>query len=189
MADGLLDDKLGVRIEPSQIRLKTNPDDVYSWERMDCKEHLFSKNISDHSVRALKELYREVGQSFQVVENSKSDIFQDGSVSGLYCPKESSSYRSRIDELEICLTAQISEIRHWQSKADFEAKMRQQAEKKLTESEGMIQVMLGDRQRLEQHVEDWKIIAEQCEEKKLELDQVVRKILHCVKDVELELDR
>ena len=78
---------------------------------------------------------------------------------------------------------------HWQSKADFEAKMRQQAEKKLTESEGMIQVMLGDRQRLEQHVEDWKIIAEQCEEKKLELDQVVRKILHCVKDVELELDR
>ena len=59
----------------------------------------------------------------------------------------------------------------------------------MTESEGMIQVMLGDRQRLEQHVEDWKIIAEQCEEKKLELDQVVRKILHCVKDVELELDR
>ena len=67
--------------------------------------------------------------------------------------------------------------------------MRQQAEKKLTESEGMIQVMLGDRQRLEQHVNDWKIIAEQCKEKKLELDQVVRKILRCVKDVELELDR
>jgi hypothetical protein len=87
------------------------------------------------------------------------------------------------------LTAQISEIRHWRSKADFEAKMRQQDEKKLTESEGMIQVMLGDRQRLEQHVEDWKIIAEQCEEKKLELDQVARKILHCVEDVELEPDR
>jgi hypothetical protein len=49
--------------------------------------------------------------------------------------------------------------------------------------------MLRDRQRLEQHVEDWKIIAEQCKEKKLELGQVVRKILHCVKDVELELDR
>jgi hypothetical protein len=64
--------------------------------------------------------------------------------------------------------------------------MRQQAEKKLTESEGMIQVMLGDRQRLEQHVEDWTTIAEQCEEKKLELDRVVRKVLHCVKDVELD---
>jgi hypothetical protein len=156
---------------------------------MDCKEHLFSKNISDHSVRALKELYREVGQSFEVVENRKSDVFQDRSVSGLYCPKESDSYHSRIDGLEICLTAQISEIRHWQSKADLEAKMRQQAEEKLAESERMIQVMLGDRQRLEQHVKDWKMIAEQCEEKKLELDQVVRKILHCLKDVELELDR
>ena len=33
------------------------------------------------------------------------------------------------------------------------------------------------------------VIAELCEEKKLELDQVVRKILHCLKDVELELDR
>jgi hypothetical protein len=53
----------------------------------------------------------------------------------------------------------------------------------------MIQVMLGNRQRLEQHAEDWKIIAEQCEEKKLELNQVVRKILNCLKDVELELDR
>jgi hypothetical protein len=75
--------------------------------------------------QCLKELYREVGQSFQVVENSKSDIFQDGSISGLYCPKESSSYRSRIGELQIFLMAQISEIRHRQSKADFEAKMRQ----------------------------------------------------------------
>jgi hypothetical protein len=56
----------------------------------------------------------------------------------LYCPKESSSYHSRIDKLEICLTAQISKIRHWQSKADYEAKIRQQAKKKLTESEGMI---------------------------------------------------
>ncbi|KIM93152.1 hypothetical protein OIDMADRAFT_61938 [Oidiodendron maius Zn] len=183
-----IQNKLGILIEPSQVRLKPNPDDVYSWEKMDDKGHLFSKNISDHSIRALKELYREVGQSFEVVENRKSDVFRDGSISGLHCPKESNSYRSRIDELENCLTEQTSEIRHWKSKADFEAKMREQAEKKLSESERMIQVMLGDRQRLEQHVEDWKIIAEQCEERRQELDQAVRKILHCLKDVQLELD-
>jgi len=58
-------------IEPSQVRLKTGPDEVYAWERLSDKEHLFSKNISDHSIGALKELYQEVGLSFEAVGNEK----------------------------------------------------------------------------------------------------------------------
>lgn len=177
---------LGLRIEPSQIRLKTNPDDAYLWERLEGKAHLFSKNISDHTVGALKELYREVGQSFHVAENNKSGIFQDGSTRGLHCPKESVSYRSRIDDLERNLITQISETRCWQGKAEFEADMRQKAEKRLSDSEGMIQVMLGDRQRLEQSVEDWKVIAEQCEGKRADLRDVVNRILDCAREVELD---
>jgi hypothetical protein len=39
---------------------------------MNEKEHLFSKNISDYLVSALRELYREVGLSFEAVGNEKS---------------------------------------------------------------------------------------------------------------------
>ena len=67
-------------IEPSQVRLKTGPDDVYAWERLSDKEHLFSKNISDHSIGALKELYWEVGLSFEAVRNEKSRELTAGSV-------------------------------------------------------------------------------------------------------------
>jgi hypothetical protein len=50
------DKKLGIRIEPSQMQLKTNPENPYIWERMEEKEHLFSKSITDLSTGTLKEL-------------------------------------------------------------------------------------------------------------------------------------
>jgi hypothetical protein len=46
------------------------------------KEHLFSKNISDHSVSALKELYRQVGVSFEAVGNEKLQELPAGSITG-----------------------------------------------------------------------------------------------------------
>jgi hypothetical protein len=49
------------------VRLKPNSDDLYIWDKMEGKEHLFSKNISDHLVRELRELYREVSNSFEAV--------------------------------------------------------------------------------------------------------------------------
>ena len=45
---------------------------MYTWERMNEKEYLFSKNISNYLVSTLKELYQEVGLLFEAVgiENS-----------------------------------------------------------------------------------------------------------------------
>ena len=51
-------------IETSQVRLKTNADDPYTWENLDVKEHLFSKNLSDLSIGQLKDLCDGVDQSF-----------------------------------------------------------------------------------------------------------------------------
>lgn len=50
-------------IEASQVRLKTNTDDPYTWEKMDEKEHLFSKNLSDLSISQLKDLCNSVDKS------------------------------------------------------------------------------------------------------------------------------
>ena len=39
------------------MRLKTNSDNPYIWEKMEEKEHLFSKNLNDLSTGQLRELY------------------------------------------------------------------------------------------------------------------------------------
>lgn len=44
------DRRLEIVIETSQVRLKTNANDPYTWEKLDEKKHLFSKNLSDLSI-------------------------------------------------------------------------------------------------------------------------------------------
>lgn len=51
-------------IATSQVRLKTNADDPYTWEKLDEKEHLFSRNISDLSIGQLKDLCDGVDKWF-----------------------------------------------------------------------------------------------------------------------------
>ena len=51
-------------IGASQVRLKPNANDPYTWENMDEKEHLFLKNLSDLSIGQLKDLCGGVDRSF-----------------------------------------------------------------------------------------------------------------------------
>lgn len=146
------------------------------------------KNISNHSIRALKELYREVGKSFEAVGNGKSQVLQDGGVTTSHCPKEGASFHSRIYELQSRLTIQTSELRQWQSKVESESEIRQQAERRVGELERMIQAIRDDNQRLECHIQDWKIIAERCETRKIKLEQAMTKILICLEEIESEPD-
>ena len=74
------DNRLGILIEPSQVWLKTNPDDPYAWEKIEGKEHLFSKNMSDLSTGALKELCKGIGKSFTVVWKPSTHALQVKSV-------------------------------------------------------------------------------------------------------------
>lgn len=54
-------------IEASQVRLKTNADDPYTWEKMDEKVNLFSKNLSDLSIGQLKDLCDGVDKSVRAI--------------------------------------------------------------------------------------------------------------------------
>ena len=54
-------------VEESQVRLKTTLDDPYTWEKMEEKEHLFLKNLSDLSTSQLKDLCDGVGKSFTAI--------------------------------------------------------------------------------------------------------------------------
>jgi len=61
---------VGISIEPSQVRLITGTDDRYTWKVLPEKKHLFSKNISDHSIGAYKELCEGISVAFEAVPAS-----------------------------------------------------------------------------------------------------------------------
>ena len=59
--------KLGISIDPSEVRLIPRAEDPYSWQSLPTRTHLFEKNLSKHSIGAYMELCREVGVSFEAV--------------------------------------------------------------------------------------------------------------------------
>ena len=64
---GLEVTKLGITVEPAEVRLITSANDPYTWQILAGKEHLFTKNLSKHSIGAYRELCRGVGVSFETV--------------------------------------------------------------------------------------------------------------------------
>ncbi len=64
--------KLGIAVEPKQVRLITNKDDQYAWQVLSEKGYLFTKHRSKHSIGAYRELCREVGVSFEAVSAAEA---------------------------------------------------------------------------------------------------------------------
>ena len=59
--------KLGISVEPAEVRLLISVDNPYAWQVLPEKHHLFKKQLSKHSIGAYRELYREVGISFEAI--------------------------------------------------------------------------------------------------------------------------
>jgi hypothetical protein len=63
----IIESKLGISIDPLEVRLITRVEDPYSWKSLPTRTHLFGKNLSNHSIGAYMELYREVRVSFEAM--------------------------------------------------------------------------------------------------------------------------
>jgi hypothetical protein len=59
--------KLGISIEPAEVRLIPSANDPYIWRILPEKQHLFKKHLSKHSIGKDGELYREVGMIFEAI--------------------------------------------------------------------------------------------------------------------------
>ncbi|KAH8797524.1 hypothetical protein F5882DRAFT_475205 [Hyaloscypha sp. PMI_1271] len=155
--------RLGILVDPSQVRLKPNLDDPYTWERMEEKEHLFLKNISDHSNKSLMELYEGIGVSFAAVGKDSIRELQAGAVQSKYLcsPKTEVSFTTKINELQEREARLTCELNKWRNQAAIELDMRCQAEGKVNHLEVVIQEARNDNQKLEQHIQEWKLVAEQ----------------------------
>ncbi|KAF2008351.1 hypothetical protein BU24DRAFT_360565 [Aaosphaeria arxii CBS 175.79] len=95
--------RLGITIEPAQVRLLPRSDDPYRWHSVPEKQHLFSKNLSDHSIGAYKSLCSGIGKTFEAAVlgtsmlPTEADISFTGKISRLQT--ENSDLKA---ELETC---------------------------------------------------------------------------------------
>ena len=80
--------KLGIAIEPSQVRLIPRAQDPYVWkilpEKRDVLSKMFSKNISDHSIGTYKELCKGVGVTFEAeLVTTKISVANEDSITSV----------------------------------------------------------------------------------------------------------
>ncbi|KAL9584903.1 MAG: hypothetical protein Q9212_001837 [Teloschistes hypoglaucus] len=71
--------KLGLSIEPAHVRLVTSASDLYTWQTIPEKAHLFKKHLSKQTISAYRRICRNVGVTFEAIHSSDSG---DRSVSG-----------------------------------------------------------------------------------------------------------
>lgn len=67
----LLVNKLGIEVDPSDVRTNPKRKDPYSWKVLCGQEEvfsqIFSKNLSEHSIGTYRLLIDEVGKTFEAV--------------------------------------------------------------------------------------------------------------------------
>jgi hypothetical protein len=59
--------RLGISVEPAEVRLIPTANDPYTWRKLPGKQHLFAKHLSKQSIGIYRELCREVGVSFEAI--------------------------------------------------------------------------------------------------------------------------
>ncbi|KAI2624291.1 hypothetical protein GGR54DRAFT_638170 [Hypoxylon sp. NC1633] len=94
-----IEEKLGIAVAPSQVRLHSTLEDGYSWQVLDDKKYLFSKNLSDHTAKSYKELCDGIGVSFEAVRALPESTPGQGAFSSI--EPEPPSFTSRINELQV----------------------------------------------------------------------------------------
>ncbi|KAI0442069.1 hypothetical protein F4803DRAFT_520807 [Xylaria telfairii] len=92
--------KLGLRIDPSQVRLSTSIDDGYTWKTLPETKYLFSKNLSRHSIRAYRTLCSNVGVTFEAVRSAPEAPIHSRESSFVLTPFEPTSFTSQITQLQ-----------------------------------------------------------------------------------------
>ncbi|EOA82642.1 hypothetical protein ACJQWK_04764 [Exserohilum turcicum] len=150
-----IEQQLGFRIDPLEVRLITSSDDPYTWSYMPEKAHLFQKHLSKHTMGACVELYDEVGKTFEAVRTAAAphDIFD--------CQTEVDvSFTSTIKQLEqnYALLQQehnrvVEACERWQAQATKNGQLRENMENELaakkTDLESAYSVIRDLRRQLE----------------------------------------
>lgn len=153
--------RLGITIEPAEVRLITNAEDPYSWQALPERSHLFRKQLSKHTIGAYRELCREVGISFEAALAPASSTFtgmepnagRQGTIPMSLPPESQISFSTVIERLEsdkLTLTAEMNKSKDQAIKAE---ELQALAEEQATRLQLTIHAAEMDKQILQQEVQ------------------------------------
>jgi len=98
------ENRLGISVESSQVRLIINDDDSYTCAALPGKNHLFSKHMSEHSIKAYKKLCEGIEIIFEALpvtaEQNSADCLQ-GKALSIY---------TRNTEAQVSFSAKTAEV-------------------------------------------------------------------------------
>ncbi|KAF8862714.1 hypothetical protein BDZ45DRAFT_739028 [Acephala macrosclerotiorum] len=155
------ENRLGISIEPSEVRLMTNAEDPYSWKYLPTRAHLFEKSLSKHSIGAYMELCREVGASFEAVAG-KHVLFAGAE----------ENFTARILELETENSTLKSEVSRWRDAAAVEAQLKREAEEATNQLRVMLHTANLENQHLQSDIRKQDSLAEAFKKSAIESHQI-----------------
>ncbi|KUJ09325.1 uncharacterized protein LY89DRAFT_724351 [Mollisia scopiformis] len=141
--------KLGISIDPSEVRLITRVEDPYSWQSLPVRTHLFKKNLSKHSIGAYMELCREVGISFKAVVKEN-----------ILFTRPAANFTNRIAELEAENSRLIGEVNKLKDTAAAESTFKRDAEEAANQLTVVLHTAELENQHLKRDIQKWATIAE-----------------------------
>ncbi|KAI9776363.1 MAG: hypothetical protein M1839_000443 [Geoglossum umbratile] len=153
--------KIGISIEPSQVRLITCVDDPYNWTFLPEKWHLFGKHLSKHSIGAYMELCRDVGISFEAVAAGAStqctaQVKQDDAPPS----QPDVSFLAKIQQLEAENSRLTSELNQWQEQAVRESELKGHTEEEVNQLQSALQAAQTDIQQMRHEINNWALTAD-----------------------------
>lgn len=153
--------KLGITIEPAEVRLITNAEDPYIWQALPEKNHLFKKQLSKHNISAYRELCREVGLSFEAALAPDSSSFtgrepnkgRQATISLSSPQTPQTSFTAVIERLKSEKLTLIAEMNKSKDKAMKATQLKEMAEEETNRLKLVIQGAEMDKQMLQQNVQ------------------------------------
>ncbi|KAJ4502312.1 hypothetical protein HRR83_002609 [Exophiala dermatitidis] len=177
--------RLGITVEPSQVRLKTNDDDPYTWEKTEAISHLFTQNLSEFSIKSLQKLCECIDDNCVAATWKPSGkaprTTLRGNMQGHFV-KSDVSFTARIIELEKTEESLACELNEWKAQASLESEGRQKAEEEATRMEIALREAREDGRKLEEYIQKWKTEAKKSSDNAAKSREVIDAILALLKD-------
>ncbi|KFY83261.1 hypothetical protein V500_10116, partial [Pseudogymnoascus sp. VKM F-4518 (FW-2643)] len=146
--------KLGIAVDPLEIRLITREQDPYSWQYLPAASHLFQKNLSNHSIGAYMELFREIGSSFEAVAKEH-----------MLLTRPAANFTDKITQLEAENLRLVIELNKCKNTAAIELTKKQEAEEVAKQAKTMLYTVDLENQCLKKDNQKWISVAEDFREK------------------------
>jgi chromosome segregation ATPase len=180
------------------VRLITGPQDSYKWISLPEKRYLFEKHLSKHCIRAYREIYVGVGETFEAVLTDASNNETGPSAEILEAQPETTSdleavkkptgsFTAKIDELTRQNLTLMTELEQWRSTAlDAEASNRELGAS-LEAAQLSVNALQQERERMKETCRQNAIAANIFRIKAVEADAAIKELFGAFESIKAKI--